>query len=510
MRPRPGRPALASLALLSVAVAAGVFLWSGRGGRDPADRPLGASLLGPASAPIDALLLNARGLSYRFDRQPSGAWTLTGALADDLDQRAMAALVDTLETVMAGPLLPGTEPGDRRYAFNGPESLQLTVHRADGRELDLALGDANPINGTRYASGAGRRFCFTVPSWLRDRLAALPDAVRARTLLPGVDPRGVERITIERDGHASTLVRADGRWWLPAPDGPAAFGPLAAQYDARYDDRRRTDADGLWLQASTRAVERLIYEVTRISVRELAPPQRAGELAASWGLDPPWRRVTLAGAGVRPGLAGVEAAEAADPSVAFGPPLDERFVPALRRGLVLVVEREAITTLLEPPAGLLDLTALPVYALDADALEVTWEGRPLLRGSRRGAPDVVDGRNAWLTDEPSADRWTGLENERHGLVRDLVVNLSRQPVLAALPRQVTPDPLRQEGRVGVKLTFGAGAAARALHWELGWLREPAGSPTAAMWTAGDGRLVTIPDALLVTIRNAAGLIAPRQ
>ena len=241
-----------------------------------------------------------------------------------------------------------------------------------------------------------------------------------------------------------------------------------------------------------------------------APPQRAGELAASWGLEPPWRRVTLFGAAVRPELAVVDAAEAVDPSVAFGPPLDDRFVPALRRGLVLVVEREAITTLLEPPAALLELSALPVYALEADGLEVTWEGRLLLRGSRGGAPDAVDGRNAWLTDEPAADRWTGLDNERHGLVRDLVVNLSRQPILAALPRQLTPDPLRQDGRVGIKLTFGSDQAARVRQWELGWLREPAGTLTAAMWTAGDGRLVAIPDALLVTIRNAAGLIAPRQ
>lgn len=510
MSRRPGRWALASLALLAVAAAAGVMLWTTRSGREPAGQARGGSLLGPATAPIDFLLLNARGLTYRFDRHPGGAWTLTGALADDLDQRAMNALADTLEAAVAGPLLPGTEPGDRRYAFNGPESLQLTVRRADGRQLDLSLGDLNPVTGTRYASGAGRRFCFTVPSRLRDRLAALPEAVRARQLLPGVDPRGVERITIEREGRAATLRREDGRWWLPAPDGPEAFGPLSARYNATYGDRRRTGPDGLWLQASTRAVETLIYEVTDTGVRELAPPERTQELVAGWGLSPPWRRVTLSGPAVRPAFAGLSGDDGQAPSIAFGPPLDDRFAPALRRGLVLVVDREAIATLLEPPVALLELGALPVYALGADVMEVTWEGRPLLRGSRRGEPGETDGRAAWLTDVPAADHWTGTENARHGLVRDLVVNLGRQAITAVLPPQVGADPLRPDGRAGVTLTFGAGPDARALHWEIGWLDQPVDGARAALWSPQDGRLVGIPEDLSVSLRNAAGLITPRQ
>jgi hypothetical protein len=509
MNRRPGGLALASIALIVVAVAALGFLWSTRGGPRASGQALGGPLLEPSPSAIDALLLNVGGRSFRLDLLAGGGWTLTGALVDDVDPQAMAALLEALGTAVAGPLLPGTEPGDRRYAFNGPESVQLTVHRVDDSQSNLSLGDINPVAGTRYASGAGRRFCFTVPAALRDRLASLPDGVRARVLLPGVQPEGVDRITIERENRPGQLVRQDGRWWLRAPDGAAAFGPLAAQYHAQYDDRRRTDADGLWLQASTRAVETLIYEVSDIVVRELAPPQQAAELTAAWGLSPPWRRVTLAGPAVRPALRGAAGEDQGAPALSFGPPLDGRNVPVLRHGQVLVADREATTTLEQPTAVLLDLGALPVYALAADLLEVSFEGRPLLRGSRRGDQDSPDGRVAWLTDEPAADRWSGSEADRNGLVRDLVVNLSRQPIAQALPPVTAPDPLLPRGRVGVELTYGTDGEARALKWELGYPRVPVAGVAAVLWTPETGRLVAIPEELLVSVRNAAALIAAR-
>ncbi|MBK7672286.1 MAG: DUF4340 domain-containing protein [bacterium] len=514
MKKRVSGPQLATMALLAVAVAASAFLWSTRVAPRAANHSLGGPLLTPSEAAIDALLLNVRGASYRFDRLPAGGWTLGGALSDDLDPRAMAALVDSLESAVAGPLLPGTEPGDRRYEFNGPEGVQLTVHRTDGSREDIAFGVVNPVAGTRYATGAGRRFCFTVPLALRDRVAALPDAVRARQLLPGVAPAGIERITIEGDGATRIVERRDGRWWLDAPAGAAAFGPLAGQYNALYDDRRRQDDQGTWLEASPVAVRRLIYEVSELNVREFAPPERTDELAAAWGLAPPWRRVTLTGPGVRPALTGAGGEAGTAPVLAFGPPLDERFAPALRRGHVMVVDREAINTLSMPLEALLEFNALPVQAIEADVIEVTYTGRPLLRGSRRGTPDDTDGRQAWLTDVPAAAEWNNDEASRHGLVRDLVVNLSRQPILAALPPRTTPEPLLDDGRVGLALTFGSGNSARVLRWELGWLREPvagqAAARTAALWTPDTGRLVAIPDALLVNMRNAAELVAARR
>ncbi|MBK7769004.1 MAG: DUF4340 domain-containing protein [bacterium] len=514
MKKRVSGPQLATMALLAVAVAASAFLWSTRVAPRAANHSLGGPLLTPSAAAIDALLLNVRGASYRFDRLPAGGWTLGGALSDDLDPRAMAALVDSLEAAVAGPLLPGTEPGDRRYEFNGPEGVQLTVHRTDGSREDISFGVINPVAGTRYATGAGRRFCFTVPLALRDRVAALPDAVRARQLLPGVEPAGIERITIEGDGATRILERRDGRWWLDAPAGIAAFGPLAGQYNALYDDRRRQDDHGIWLEASPVAVRSLIYEVSELNVREFAPPERTDELSAAWGLAPAWRRVTLTGPGVRPALAGAGGEAGDAPVLAFGPPLDERFAPALRRGHVMVVDREAINTLSMPPEALIDLSALPVQAIAADVIELTYAGQPLLRGSRRGTPDDTDGRQAWLTDLPTADQWNNDEASRHGLVRDLVINLSRQPILTALPPRTSPDPLRDDGRVGVTLTFGSGSAARVLRWDLGWLREPvagqASAQTAALWTPDTGRLVIIPDALLVNMRNAAELVAARR
>lgn len=503
-------PQLATLALLVVAVAAGAFLWSTRAAPRAGQSALGGPLLPPSSSPIDALLVNVRGQSYRLDRLPGGAWTLGGALTDDVDQRAMAALVDTLLAAPGGALLPGTVPGDRRYEFNGPEGVQVVVHRADGTTVDFAFGVVNPVTGTRYATGAGRRFCFTVPMWLRDRLAGLPDLVRARALVPGLDPLAASRVTIGGQVATRTLVRRDGVWWLAAPADPAMLGPLATSYLALYEDRRRQDADGVWLLASTTAVRRLIHETGQTAIRELAPPAQAAELAARWQLDPPWARVTMSGVGLRPHLAGIPGGRDTFATVDFGPPLDATRAPASRHGHVLVADREAVETLLQPFEALLELGALPVPALSADAIEVEWEGRPLLRGARRGQADDQDGRRAWLAELPAAEGWSGQEVDRHGLVRDLVVNLERQQIAEVLPPVREPSPLREDGLAVLTLTFGTGADAGRYQRRIGWLREPTAATRAAVWDPQTGQLLGIPDDLPVTMRNAAELAAPRR
>ena len=205
MRRRPGNLQLATLGLLAVAVAAGTFLWSTRAGAPgragAANAATGGPLLAPSGTPIDAILVGARGRSVRLEKQATGAWTLSGSLEDDVDQAAVAALVDTLLAARGGPLLPGTEPGDRRYEFNGPEGVQVVVRRADGSTVDFSLGVVNPVTGTRYATGAGRRFCFTVPYALRERLAALPEGVRATVLLPDLDAAAVREVVIEGAGE---------------------------------------------------------------------------------------------------------------------------------------------------------------------------------------------------------------------------------------------------------------------------------------------------------------------
>lgn len=503
-RYRPGNATWASLALLVVAVAAGAFLLSTRVNRAGSDATLGGPLLKPASAPVDAILISRLGRQFRLDRLPAGGWTLGGDISDDVDSRAMEALIDTLTAARAGPVLPGTEPGDRRYEFNGPEGLHLVMHRTDGSREELDLGTVNPVTGTRYASGAGRNFCFSVKAALRDRLAALPELVRGRTLLPAVAAANVERLTIERDGGRCVLARREGRWWLLAPDGAASYGDLAARYQAQYADRQQRNVDGLWLQASSSAVATLVYELTEAVIRDLAPAERTAELSTAWGLDAPWRRVTLAGTDLRPTLAGATGDAVAPPVLAFGPPLDDQNVPVLRRGNVVIADREAIRTLEMPVAALVDLGALPSTAMTAAALEIAYEGRVVLRGSRRGEIGASDGRAAWLTDAPAQADWTGTEAARNGLTRDLVVNFDRQAMTAVLPPRTSPDPLRDEGRVRVTLTRGAGVPAETC--ELGWLREPVAGATAAMWSPSTGRLVGIGDALPVSVRNLAALV----
>lgn len=514
MRRRPGNLQLATLGLLTVAVAAGAFLWSTRAGTRAgaggATSATGGLLLPPSASPVDAVLVSARGNSVRLERQATGAWTLSGTLEDDADQVAVAALVDTLLAARGGPLLPGTEPGDRRYDFNGPEGVQVLVHRADGSTVDFALGVVNPVTGTRYATGAGRKFCFTVPLALRDRLAALPDGVRATILLPGLVPAAVREVVIEGGDEPVRLSFRDGAWWLAEPADAGRLGPLSAAYQARYDDRRRVDADGRWLRASQAAVRRLVHDLSATTVRELLPAAQADDLAARWQLDPPWRRVRLSGPGLRPHLRGTARGGEDTAELVLGPPLSATQAPVSRNGHVLVAGREAVESLLLPLGALVELGALPLPAREADLVEVDWEGRPLLRGARRGEPDAADGRRAWLADLPAAEGWLGAEADRHGLVRDLVVNLERQRIVAVLPPVTRGNPLRDSGRTVVTLTFGSGPGAQVHRREVGWLREPVDGARAAVWDPATGQLLGIPDDLPITMRNAAELAAPRR
>lgn len=487
---------------------------------DPApDYSLGGFLFPTEVSEIEGLLLTRQGAQIRLDRHENKVWSLSGAVSDYVDSLAVQTLLQTLAASAGGPLLPGTEIEDRRYGFNGPEAIRLTMFLTGGRSISLALGTANPVAGHFYASGAGRSGCFLVSAGLRRALSELPGTVQARILLPGVIRDKVDRLDLRRGDRDFLIERRAGRWWmLMPPEGPAFLGESIRSYQALYGDRRTTDERGTWILASSAEVNRLIYHVSDIIVRDIKSPQQGANLKEDWGLDPPWRRVTLSGKGLNTD----PTADSPDRMViSFGPALDTQTVPALRRGNVLVAEAEAIESLEQPVGQLAHRTALDIRALKADTIVLEREGRRLLSGQRTGVAQTAEGRKAWLTTFPAAGENDIMEIDRHGFIQDLAVSLERIQVLAVLPP--TRDAAVLEDRERVKITVSVGTEKDVVTKiiEVGYLNEdrlPAGSPPlirtadglapVGLWIPADGKLLQIPGQLVVTARNLVQFAGP--
>jgi hypothetical protein len=501
-----------AILVVMIAAAGGLLWWLNVKDAGP-DLTLGGPVFAVEADRVEGLLVTRAGRQHRFDRLRDGGWTMSGATADFVGAAAMQALLDDLLAAPGGPVLPGTEPEDRRFEFNALQAVRATLLLAGGEDVGVAIGAANPVDGMRYASGAGRRACFQVRPELYERLAQLPVAVQLQTLLPVPDRGRVTAVDVQRGGRAVRAERADGRWWLLV-EGDAvtesAFGRLAADYHAVYDDRLRRDGRGLWLRADPERVEGLIYEVSDAAVKQVLPPEEAPARAREWGLEPPWRRVTLHGPGLNP-----DPGDTADRlTIAFGPPLVSAVAPALRRGHVLLADAECVMTLEKPVSALADLRALDRPATGAQAVMLAREGRELLRGARTGEPDPADGREAWRTTSLAAGEAEVGARDRQGLVRDLVVDLDRLPILAVLPPVDDAGALRPEERVRLELDYPDGVVV----YELGRLAparlpadftpapDPEGESPSALWSPATGRLVQVPDRVLITARNLARIV----
>jgi len=511
-----GVPRSVLILTLLLLVAGGALFLSQQKDSNP-DFTLGGSLFSVATGEIEGILVTRKGAQFRLDRVDDEDWTLTGAVSDYVDTRAIRKFLDILVLASGGPLLPGTEVEDRRYEFNGPEAIRLTVFVTGADPISLVLGAANPVMGNFYASGAGRPACFLAPASLRKALSDLPGEVQAKKLLPGVTREKVDEIEIRRGGWDHQVKRRAGRWWIMVPPGgPAGLGNEVLDYQAMYGDRRESDDEGAWILASSAAVNKLIYEVSDIIVREIKSPAESAAVVEDWHLDPPWRRVTLRG----PGLNYDPNADSPDKMViAFGPAITMDTVPALRRGNVVVTDLEALNVLEQPIGILAHRTALTYLALKSDSLALEREGRLVLRGSRTGVAVTSEGRKAWLTEYPEAG-FAGLkEVDRHGFIQDLAVSLDRIAVLAVLPPTDDAAILQSKERVKVTVIFGTGDDIRREIIEFGFLAEdhlPLGSPPlirddtgtrpVGLWFPESGKLLQVPPHFIVTARNLANMI----
>ncbi|MFT5315384.1 MAG: hypothetical protein ACI9UK_001216 [Candidatus Krumholzibacteriia bacterium] len=501
------------LALVAI-VAVGGF-WFAQKGHKP-DPNRGGALFSVEAADIEGLLLTRGGIQYRFDRLPNGGWSLSGAVHDYLDRQAMDALVEMFPQAVGGPILAGTEFEDRRYEFNGPDAIRLRLFLADGKSLSLVMGALNPVTGNYFASGIEREGCFAVPAPFRDKLSLLPVTVQAKTLLPALDRDLVQNIELTRSGQVHRLAKRDGYWWLHLDDSLenspfTRFGPVAQAYQNFYPDRRQVLDDGLWVLASKLTVEQMIYEVGETIVRDIISPRESAARIEQWDLDPPWRQVVMSG----PGLNSDISAPVADQyTIGFGTPIGEDQVPAVRQGNALVTDLMALGVLNQGLELFVEQTALHVVARQADHLKFEREGVLLLESGRTGVADTDEGRGAWQTVYPAAGAPNLDEVGRRGLGQDVVVNLNRIEMLAALPPTQDAKVLTDDERVRLTLTWGKTGEAdhRELVLEAGYLvaedwptgtfaRTQDGGRPVGLWFPGSGKLLQIPNYLLVSARN---------
>jgi len=515
---RSGAAPRVTIALLLVAIMVMVGLWYATK-TYTRDLNLGGPLFPVDPEQIEGFLLTKGKLQYRFDRQVDGSWSLSGATSDYLNPGAMRSLVAVLPVALGGAILPGTESEDRRYRFNSPEAIRLRVYLTNGENISLALGVSNPVTGNYYGSGAGRDGCFPVAAPFRDKLFMLPIKVQAVRVLPVFERDIVQSMTLSRSGRDHQFKRIDGKWWLLLPDTELAGAlvgqpPTVLSYQAVYDDRRRQDEEGLWLMASDQAVGQLIYEVSSVPVKDIKSPREAPRYLVQWDLDPPWRQVVLRG----PGLNSDPSAPVADQyTIAFGPPVRENLVPALRRGNVMQVDFEAVNLLEEGLDALVEQQALNVMARGADHFRMERAGQLVIEGERKGEASTAEGRTAWKTIFPAKAESRYTEMTRNGMTQDLVVNLNRLDVLAPLPPTTNRAVLAEQERVRMVLTWSAegqtDSEPRELILEFGYLEAdqlPAGtklartqddSPAVGLWFPATGKLLQVPSQFMTTARN---------
>jgi len=498
------------LSILLLVSASALFLLNRRS--SSSDLVLGGSLFELENTTIDGFLLTRDGGQYRFQKNDAGYWTLRGGVVDYLDQDAVSAFLRDLGLGEGGRIMAGTEIEDRRYDFNGPQSMRLTVFTTDGRQQKLSVGASNPVTGFYYASGVGRPGCFPVTEIFRNRLAALPASLQSPQLLPKFDRHLITRVELFYGAEHHVLQKFDGRWWLKQPEtGLGSWGEEARAYHQFYSDRVIVKDEETWLLASRSRVHQVIYESSEIIINDTPDPRMAQARLQEFELDPPWRQVKLHGTGINPDFT-ESSADVLE--IALGMALEDKRVPVLRRGNVLMTEGEALTMLSGSLTNFLDVGAVSFLVADCDSLWGRREGKTLLHAVRGEEPIVQPGLQrrpaveSWLTVYPTRSQRPKLgETSHNGISRNLIINLDRLEILKVLPPTDDARVLLDTERVVFEIHNGDSM----VNLEFGFLNEdlisddlitpPDGLRPVGLWRPDTGQLLQVPGHPVVTMRS---------
>ncbi len=497
------------LVIMVVAVLGFVFL---RDDDQNSEFTLGGLLFPVTADDIMVMHLTKGNAEYRFERLGNHGWSLSGDVSDFTDDRAMVNLVSFLTSVQGGSVLPGTTAEDRRYGFNGNESIRLAVFATEGREFRLSLGVENPVTGGVYASGVGRSGCFPVGQGLRNKLRALPVSVQEKNILPQFDLTALTEVEVWRGSEQLILKPFAHRWWIREPeDGMAQLGLAFRKYNAIYNERRVIRDGQPWLLAEPRAVEKLFHDATQLLVRDIISPADTPEQMEEWSMDPPWRQVVFHGPGIN---IDPKAGSADELSLSYGPPLENDYVPFMRQGNLMLADKSASIMLSEPLGQWLDTGALPFRIEVGDSLRIEKEGRWMLSAH----PGLDEDISRWLGQySPNAGSEV-LDPGNQNSIESLIVDLDRLEILQVLSPSDKAWVLKDTERVQMSFWTSKTSGSGQQNIEFGWLdldhlpggdvararklaEEGDGQAPAGMWVPATGQLLQIPAHLVIRFRN---------
>jgi len=458
--------------LLAAAVA--LALWLLRGGEDPA-RPV--PLVPVAAVDVVRLTVDGAGPAVDLRREPDG-WILAGPERDALEPGAVDDVVAALCAARrAGEALPP----DPAYGLDAPGALHVTVTARDGRTWALDMGAINPVTEVLYVRGEDGVPHLAEPA-VRDRLARLPDTVRARQVWPaGPSPLAADTLTVRREGGAPWVFVQDELerwWWVVRPEMRAAAGEAAA-YQAVADDRRR-EAGGreLWL-ADDRRLRNLLSELATSPVMSFHPDERS--LLGSDGRTAPLQLAVSVAGERREYVIGGETESGR---------VDVWRRPA-RRGFETRSELRDIADV--PLEAWLHRDALTVRLALADSFALSLSGAGAITAHPVN-PDPA--RNRPPRDGWAPERGASVADDTLGDLAYLVDRLTMQRVLPP-----EPDPaavFHDQARLTVTTwQRGPGLPAKQT-LVLGVNRE---RTAVVAWRPADGVRMAVPNTLLVSGRN---------
>lgn len=460
---------------LLLLAAAALAVWLLRDGGDP-ERP--APLVPVAAADVVRVAVTGGAGAVELRRGAEG-WSLHGDLRDALQPGA----VDDVVAALAAARRTGASlPPDPAYGLDDPDALQVAVAAADGRAWSLVLGAVNPVTGALYVLADDGRVHLAEPA-IRDRLARLPDSVRARAAWPaGPAAVAADTVTLRRGDAAPWTFARDRleRWWWRAPVPlPADATGVAGAYRAVADDRLRRDGDADWWLADDRRLRNLLSALADAPVMTFHAGDRP--LLGDDGRTPPLTLAVSAGGERRSYVLG---------GITAGGRLDAWRSPA-RRGFETRAELREIADVSLADWLHADALTLRLAVADSFALAMPHAGaataHPVLADpDRPHAP-----RDGWAPVRGAAD-----PDEALGDLAHLVDRLTMGEV-----RGLEPDPSRvfdDQPRLTLT-TWQRGPGLPPVQvLEIGVAR---GRDAVVARRPDDGLVVTVPNTLLVSGRN---------
>ena len=246
MKLKPG-PILALILLVGLGILTYVAEFRGKEGADKAaaakERPIAID-----RASLKAIRITNGNGELRLEKEGEG-WKLTAPIQAPADKDAVEGLINAVE--MAHVERRIKDEGSRKdFGLDPPRATLQIETAAGGQGETLAVGDSNPIGGTRYALLPGTNEVAVVSGSLGDVADKTLFALRDKSLL-ALDAWKMKRFAIERGRETIRMEKPDEGWIIRQPveapaDGPTITDLLTALQNLRatsIPSEHPTDAD---------------------------------------------------------------------------------------------------------------------------------------------------------------------------------------------------------------------------------------------------------------------------